>query len=250
MSQNQLPMIPHQKNHSEWTQKALCRGYPTDLWFPEVPQGRDYFAHAREVCSQCSVKKDCLAFALKFSADEDKFGMFGGLSPKERLEIRNRNNKHIEPEEPVIVTPSRVDRSARPIKDQTVTKEPKVYTAALLTDYIIDPLRIANRKTKTPMDKKDIPKATKLVMNSTKSLEPSSLTAQASAAMIIAGWEDPLDARTCALMFMGASYVMDLANKGAATGAITAQENAAISGTAELAMRVWKHHFETAKAES
>ena len=97
MSQNQSPMIPRQKNHSEWTQKALCRGYPTDLWFPEVPQGRDYFAHAREICNQCSVKKDCLNFALTFSADEDKFGMFGGLSPKERLEIRNRNNKYVEP---------------------------------------------------------------------------------------------------------------------------------------------------------
>jgi hypothetical protein len=99
------------------------------------------------------------------------------------------------------------------------------------------------------MDKKDVPKNAKLLMNFAKSLEPSSLTAQASAAMIAAGWEDPLDARTCALMFMGASYVMDLANKGAATGAITAQENAAISGTAELAMRVWKHHFETAKVD-
>ena len=250
MSQNQSPMIPHQKNHSEWTQKALCRGYPTDLWFPEVPQGRDYFAHAREVCNECSVKKDCLNFALTFSADEDKFGMFGGLSPKERLEIRNRNHKHIPEPEPIIITKSRTDRPARPIEDQTVTKQPNIYMAGLLTDYTIDPARVATRKTKTPMEKKNVPKNVKLLMNATKSLESSSLTAQASAAMIIAGWEDPLDARTCALMFMGASYVMDLANKGAATGAITAQENAAISGTAELAMRVWKHHFDTAKAES
>ena len=91
--------------------------------------------------------------------------MFGGLSPKERLEIRNRNNKYVEPQKPIIVTKNRTNRPARPIKDQTVTKQPNIYMAGLLTDYTIDPARVATRKTKTPMENKNVPKNAKLLMN-------------------------------------------------------------------------------------
>jgi WhiB family redox-sensing transcriptional regulator len=242
----------HLKNRSDWRNWALCKQYATNLWFPEKPQGRDYFAEARAICKQCPVSDECLEFALKFSSDQDKFGMFGGLNPKERMALRDKKIEFKAPEikkKPIVETHTTKQFVKRNVDEVQLFKNPKAHTAALLIDYKIDPYAFATRKTVTSMQKKDIPKPIKLLINTTKPLEASTLTAQANAAMIMAGWEDPLDARTCALMYMGASYVMDLAAKGAVSGAITAQENAAIAGTAELAMRVWKHHFDAAKED-
>jgi hypothetical protein len=95
-----------------------------------------------------------------------------------------------------------------------------------------------------------IPKQTQLVMNLTQNIEPSQVTAQALAAMIMAGWEDPLGARTAAALFMGASYVGELASRGVEAGVITPQENAAVQGVVDIAMRVWKHHATHAKMDS
>lgn len=97
------------------------------------------------------------------------------------------------------------------------------------------------------LDKTKIPKQTQLLMNVTPTMGASQLTAQASAAMIMAGWEDPMDARTSAALFMGASYVAELARQGVESGVISAAENAAVQGVAELAMQVWKHHAVNAK---
>ena len=108
---------------------------------------------------------------------------------------------------------------------------------------------IALQKKATRLVNKDIPKQTRLVMEVTPTLGPSQLTAQAAAAMIMAGWEDPMNARTAAAMFMGASYVGELGHRGVEVGAITPQENAAIQGVVELAMQVWKYHALHAKVE-
>lgn len=108
---------------------------------------------------------------------------------------------------------------------------------------------LALRRKATRLVNKDIPKATRLVMEVTPTLGASTLTAQASAAMIMAGWEDPMDARTAAAMFMGASYVGELAHRGVEANVITPQENAAIQGVVELAMQVWKYHALHAKVE-
>lgn len=97
------------------------------------------------------------------------------------------------------------------------------------------------------MKNTNIPAQTRLVMQQVASAPASTLTAQAAAAMIMAGWEDPLDAKTCAALFMGASYVLELARLGGENGTLTPQESAAAQGVAELAMQVWKHHAETAK---
>lgn len=97
---------------------------------------------------------------------------------------------------------------------------------------------------------KDIPKQTRLVMDVTPTLGASTLTAQAAAAMIMAGWEDPMNARTAAAMFMGASFVGELGHRGREVGAITAEENAAIQGVVELAMQVWKYHALHAKVDT
>lgn len=88
----------------------------------------------------------------------------------------------------------------------------------------------------------EIPKQTRLVMDVTRTIPASPLTAQAAAALIMAGWEDPIQPRTAAALFMGASYVGNLAHEGVEAGVLTPQEGAAIQGVVELAMQVWKFH--------
>jgi WhiB family transcriptional regulator, redox-sensing transcriptional regulator len=63
-----------------WHEYAACRGVDPELFFPG--QGRSA-AKAREVCARCSVREECLEYALK---DEDAFyyGIWGGTTPRER----------------------------------------------------------------------------------------------------------------------------------------------------------------------
>jgi WhiB family redox-sensing transcriptional regulator len=63
-----------------WRQHAACRGVDTDLFFP----GRgDDVNVPRAVCDTCPVKQQCLDAHIA-----EKFGMFGGLSERERRKLR------------------------------------------------------------------------------------------------------------------------------------------------------------------
>lgn len=48
---------------------------------------------AREVCGSCTVRADCLAFALRYEELEDRWGMYAGLTPNERNLIRHERMK-------------------------------------------------------------------------------------------------------------------------------------------------------------
>ncbi len=225
-----------QKNRSDWYENAACLGQETNLWYPESPQGRDYFAKARKVCAECQVSTECLEFALSFDDDYDRFGMFGGKSPKERAKIRDERRKAVN------------IGLVRPVK--YAVRQPHSYAYAIMAKHTPDSAEIQLRRTKVDMNKTKIPPETALVMNATHAAPASTLTAQAAAALLMAGWEDPLDARTCAALFMGASYVMELARQGGENGSLTPQESAAAQGVAELAMRVWRYHADRAKEAS
>ena len=224
------------KNRSSWAEHAACLGYDTNLWFPEIPQGRDYFAQARKVCITCPVMSDCLDFALSFDADNDRFGMFGGKSPKERAKMRDEKQRKyrqfFDDGAPVGIRPSYSYRYEMILKSEVNVEE------------------VALGRPKTDMKNTLIPDKTRILMKNTASAPPSTLTAQASAAMVMSGWEDPLDARTCAALFMGASYVMELARLGVENCTLTPQEGAAAQGVAEVAMQVWKYHAEMAREDS
>ena len=55
-----------------------------DLFFPERGAST---REAKEVCRGCVVREDCLEYAL---ANGEKFGIWGGLSERERRKIRRR----------------------------------------------------------------------------------------------------------------------------------------------------------------
>jgi WhiB family transcriptional regulator, redox-sensing transcriptional regulator len=65
-----------------WQMRANCMGVDPDLFFPERGAST---REAKEVCRGCVVREDCLEYAL---ANGEKFGIWGGLSERERRRIR------------------------------------------------------------------------------------------------------------------------------------------------------------------
>ena len=65
-----------------WRLDALCAETDPEAFFPEKGGStRD----AKRVCSGCPVRAECLEFAL---ANDERFGIWGGLSERERRRLR------------------------------------------------------------------------------------------------------------------------------------------------------------------
>ena len=71
----------------EWTKNALCRGMDTDLFFP--PTGRRP-TQAIATCDKCSVKNDCLEWAL---ANHVHWGVWGGMTERDRFREKRRRRE-------------------------------------------------------------------------------------------------------------------------------------------------------------
>jgi WhiB family redox-sensing transcriptional regulator len=67
-----------------WQEEANCLGVDPDLFFPERGAST---REAKAVCRTCEVRVDCLEYAL---AHGEKFGIWGGLSERERRRIRRQ----------------------------------------------------------------------------------------------------------------------------------------------------------------
>jgi WhiB family redox-sensing transcriptional regulator len=84
---------------TDWRADALCHEYPNVVFFPGPPrrgERRDTYETARAVCHRCPVLDECLEDTLEAEADmnaEDVHGMFGGLTPNERLRIQGRRER-------------------------------------------------------------------------------------------------------------------------------------------------------------
>ncbi len=70
----------------EWQRKAACRGPQSEVFFPPPRferkverREREYLAKA--ICESCSVKQDCLEYAVRI---EEPHGIWGGLNESER----------------------------------------------------------------------------------------------------------------------------------------------------------------------
>jgi WhiB family redox-sensing transcriptional regulator len=67
---------------AEWRQDALCAETDPEAFFPEKGGST---REAKRVCSGCSVRAECLESAL---ANDERFGIWGGLSERERRRLR------------------------------------------------------------------------------------------------------------------------------------------------------------------
>lgn len=70
-----------------WQSRAKCAEIGGDLWFPEMGGTT---IHVKRICASCPVAQQCLDYALAQPPEEDRDGVFGGKSVKERREIRRR----------------------------------------------------------------------------------------------------------------------------------------------------------------
>ncbi|MBO0850661.1 MAG: WhiB family transcriptional regulator [Pseudonocardia sp.] len=73
----------------DWRDGAACLGEDPELFFPigTTGVGLRQVAQAKSVCRGCPVTGECLAWALDTG---QLYGVWGGLSEDERLELRRR----------------------------------------------------------------------------------------------------------------------------------------------------------------
>lgn len=65
-----------------WQEQAACRSAVGVNFFPERGQTTK---EAKAVCAACPVRAECLDYAL---ANREKFGVWGGLSERQRRRVR------------------------------------------------------------------------------------------------------------------------------------------------------------------
>jgi WhiB family redox-sensing transcriptional regulator len=67
-----------------WQEQALCAETDPEAFFPEKGGST---REAKKICTGCEVKAQCLEYAL---ANDERFGIWGGLSERERRRLRRR----------------------------------------------------------------------------------------------------------------------------------------------------------------
>ena len=65
-----------------WQERALCAQTDPEAFFPEKGGST---REAKKVCLACEVRAECLEYAL---ANDERFGIWGGLSERERRRLK------------------------------------------------------------------------------------------------------------------------------------------------------------------
>jgi WhiB family transcriptional regulator, redox-sensing transcriptional regulator len=76
--------IVDDENELAWQSDSLCAQTDPEAFFPEKGGStRD----AKKICTSCEVRNQCLEYALE---NDERFGIWGGLSERERRKLRKR----------------------------------------------------------------------------------------------------------------------------------------------------------------
>ncbi len=73
-----------QETERDWQERALCSQTDPEAFFPEKGGST---REAKKICTGCEVRAECLEYAL---AHDERFGIWGGLSERERRKLRKR----------------------------------------------------------------------------------------------------------------------------------------------------------------
>lgn len=79
--------------HLPWESYAMCAQIDPELHFPKK---RNPATAAKKVCAICEVRLDCLEYAL---ANDEQFGIWGGLSRKEREKVKKEREEQARTQE-------------------------------------------------------------------------------------------------------------------------------------------------------
>lgn len=61
-----------------WLDRAACKGYDTDLFFPDKSGHPKW---AIKICAGCPVRQECLDYAIEAGC---RFGVYGGYTSRQR----------------------------------------------------------------------------------------------------------------------------------------------------------------------
>jgi len=73
-----------------WMDNAACKNYDPELWFSDNPYSAAT-TQAKHVCNLCTVRPECLTYALQERLD---YGMFAGLLAVERKKYQPNKARH------------------------------------------------------------------------------------------------------------------------------------------------------------
>jgi len=73
-----------EENPLAWQTDSLCAQTDPEAFFPEKGGST---REAKKICGSCEVRNSCLEYALE---NDERFGIWGGLSERERRKIRKR----------------------------------------------------------------------------------------------------------------------------------------------------------------
>jgi WhiB family redox-sensing transcriptional regulator len=73
-----------------WAERSLCAKADPEIWFPVDEEDLELGAAAIDACFRCPVRAECLAHALAIG---ERHGIWGGLTPGQRLGLRTRQEK-------------------------------------------------------------------------------------------------------------------------------------------------------------
>jgi len=77
-------VVDDDENPLAWQSDSLCAQTDPEAFFPEKGGStRD----AKRICGSCEVRNRCLEYALE---NDERFGIWGGLSERERRKLRKR----------------------------------------------------------------------------------------------------------------------------------------------------------------
>ena len=83
---HELLLLPSNAAEGEmsWQERSLCAQTDPEAFFPEKGGST---REAKKVCVGCEVRLECLEHAL---ANDERFGIWGGMSERERRKLKKR----------------------------------------------------------------------------------------------------------------------------------------------------------------
>lgn len=72
----------------DWRARAACSDADPETFFPEKYRDERLLREARDHCDVCPVWETCLTLAVGVPGPFDRDGIFGGLTPAERADLR------------------------------------------------------------------------------------------------------------------------------------------------------------------
>ncbi len=103
-----IDLFADEAEEPEWQDRALCAQTDPEAFFPEKGGST---REAKRICQGCDVRAECLEYAL---AHDERFGIWGGLSERERRKLKKGTVAPMELERPEHGDPYVDGRIVRP----------------------------------------------------------------------------------------------------------------------------------------